>query len=96
MRNSTLPAPTNPYAAVTNSDVIVSRSFDRGRTWTAPVALTLPGDQFMPWGAYDANGFLRIGTFDRQYDAANHSYGYTLANESGSGTLVVADHRSAP
>jgi len=90
MRNSTLPAPASPYAAVTNSDVIVSQSFDRGRTWTAPVALTLPGDQFMPWGVYDANGFLRIGTFDRQYDAANHSYGYTLANESGSGTLVFS------
>jgi hypothetical protein len=90
MRNSTLPAPRNPYGAVTNSDVIVSQSLDRGRTWSAPVALTLPGDQFMPWGAYDSNGFLRIGTFDRQYDAANHSYGYTLANESGSGTLVFS------
>ena len=90
MRNSTLPAPANPYAAVTNSDVIVSQSFDRGHTWSPPVALTLPGDQFMPWGAYDSNGFLRIGTFDRQHDAANHSYGYTLANESGSGTLVFS------
>ena len=90
MRNSTTPAPRNPYAAVTNSDVIVSQSFDRGRTWSAPVALALAGDQFMPWGAYDASGFLRIGTFDRQYDAANRSYGYTLANESGSGTLVFS------
>ena len=88
MRNSTTPAPANPYAALTNSDVIVSQSFDRGRTWSPPVALTLPGDQFMPWGAYDTSGLLRIGTFDRQYDAANHRYGYTLANESGSGTLV--------
>jgi hypothetical protein len=88
MRNSTLPAPRDPYAAVTNSDVIVSQSFDRGRTWTPPVALTIPGDQFMPWGAYDTHGFLRIGTFDRQYDPANHTYGYTLATESGSGTLV--------
>jgi len=90
MRNSPLPAPRNPYAAVTDSDVIVSQSIDRGRTWSAPVALKLQGDQFMPWGAYDSNGFLRIGTFDRHYDAANHSYGYTLANESGSGTLVFS------
>jgi hypothetical protein len=90
MRNSTLPAPDDPYEAVTNSDVIVSQSFDRGRTWSAPVALTLPGDQFQPWGAFDTNGLLRIGTFDRQYDAANHSYGYTLATETGSGTLVFA------
>ena len=39
MRNSTTPASSNPYAAATNSDVIVSQSFDRGRTWSAPVAL---------------------------------------------------------
>ena len=90
MRNSTLPAPDDPYEAVTNSDVIVSQSFDRGRTWSAPVALTLPGDQFQPWGAFDTNGLLRIGTFDRKYDPANHSYGYTLATETGSGTLVFA------
>src|SRR6187549_793543 len=65
MRNSTLPAPADPYVAKTNSDVIVSQSFDRGRTWSPPVALTLAGDQWMPWGAYDGAGRLRIGTFDR-------------------------------
>ncbi len=97
MRNSTVPAPANPYAAVTNSDVIVSESFDRGRTWSAPAALTLPGDQFMPWGAFDASGILRIGFFDRQYDAANHKYGYSLATQTGAGfattqlTTVLSD-----
>ena len=74
MRNSTLPAPVDPYAAATNSDVIVSQSFDRGRTWSAPFALRLDGDQFMPWGAFDRGGFLRIGFYDRQYDAANRRY----------------------
>jgi hypothetical protein len=88
MRNSPTPAPTNPYAAVTNSDVIVSQSFDHGRTWSGAVALAVPGDQFMPWGAYDASGLLRIGYFDRSYDPANHSYGYTLASETGPGTLA--------
>lgn len=88
MRNSTTPAPTNPYVAKTNSDVIVSQSTDHGRTWSAPVALALAGDQFMPWGAYDTAGILRIGTFDRQYDAANHKYGYTLAKETGAHTLA--------
>jgi hypothetical protein len=88
MRNSPVPAPTNPYAATTNSDVIVSQSFDFGRHWSAPVAVALAGDQFMPWGAYDSLGLLRIGTFDRQYDAANHRYGYTLASESGPGALA--------
>jgi hypothetical protein len=88
MRNSTLPAPANPYAATTNSDVIVSQSFDRGRTWSAPVALPIAGDQFQPWGAYDSLGLLRIGLFDRQYDSLNQLYGYSLATETGPGTLT--------
>jgi len=88
MRNSTLPAPANPYAAATNSDVIVSQSFDRGRTWSAPFALRLDGDQFMPWGAFDRSGLLRIGFFDRQYDAANHRYGYTLATQAPGAALL--------
>ena len=88
MRNSTLPAPRNPYTAVTNSDVMVSQSFDRGRTWSAPVALTRTGDQFQPWGAYDSSGFLRIGLFDRFYDTLNHQYGYSLATETGVGALA--------
>jgi hypothetical protein len=56
MRNSTLPAPANPYAAVTNSDVVISQSFDGGATWSAPVAIAAPADQFMPWGAFDTSG----------------------------------------
>jgi len=87
MRNSSLPAPADPYAAATNSDVIVSQSFDGGATWGTAVALTAAGDQFQPWGAYDPSGRLRIGYFDRSYDAANHAYGYTLATETSSGSL---------
>jgi hypothetical protein len=90
MRNSTLPAPANPYMATTNSDVIVSQSFDRGRTWSAPVALTIPADQFQPWGAYDTLGLLRIGFFDRQYDSLNQRYGYTLATQTGAAPLTFA------
>jgi hypothetical protein len=88
MRNSPTPAPTDPYKATTNSDVVVSQSFDRGATWSDPVALTLAGDQFMPWGAYDTSGRLRIGTFDRSVDTTNHQYAYSIATESGSGTLA--------
>ena len=90
MRNSQLPAPSSPYApsGATNSDVIVSQSFDRGRTWSAPFALTLDGDQFMPWGAFDRAGLLRIGFFDRQYDPANHLYGYTLATQTSGGSTL--------
>jgi hypothetical protein len=88
MRNSTLPAPPDPYVAVTNSDVIVSESIDRGRTWSAPAAITRANDQFMPWGAFDAAGTLRIGTFDRT--AGNHSYNYSLATRTGPGAFAFA------
>ena len=44
----------------------------------------------MPWGAYDSDGLLRIGSFDRHYDAANHKYGYSLSTESGAGTLAFS------
>lgn len=78
MRNSTLPADPNPYATTTNSDIVVSESTDGGQSWSAPAAYQIPGDQFMPWGAFDASGTLRVGTFDRSYDAANHLYGYSV------------------
>jgi len=87
MRNSATPAPEDPYSASTNSDVVVSQSFDSGRTWSAPKAIAVANDQFMPWGAYDTAGKLRIGTFDRSYDAANHRYGYTLDTETAAGAL---------
>ena len=87
MRNSGLPAPPNPYSAKTNSDVVASQSFDGGATWSAPVALPVANDQFMPWGRYGSDGLLRIGYFDRSYDRANHRYGYTLAKETTWGYL---------
>jgi hypothetical protein len=90
MRNSTLPAPSDPYQAKTNSDIVVSQSFDGGATWSSPVALRVSGDQFMPWGAYDSTGLLRIGYFDRSYDSANHKYGFTLATEKKAGSLTFA------
>jgi hypothetical protein len=88
MRNSTLPAPSDPYSATTNSDLIVSQSTDGGVTWSSPTAIAVSRDQFMPWGAYDSSGKLRIGYFDRSYDAANHKYGYTLATETSPGSLT--------
>jgi hypothetical protein len=93
MRNSTLPPSvaaynSDPYQVVTNSDVVVSQSFDGGAHWSAPVALAAPGDQFQPWATYDSGGRLRIGYFDRSYDASNHKYGYSLATETSSGSLA--------
>ncbi|MFL5797755.1 MAG: sialidase family protein [Actinomycetota bacterium] len=89
-RNAPLPVDPDPYKAVTNSDVIVSQSFDGGRTWSAPAAIAQPGDQFMPWAAYDSSGRLRVGYFDRSYDPANHEYGYTLATETAPGSLTFS------
>jgi hypothetical protein len=88
MRNSTLPAPADPYSATTNSDIVVSQSFDGGQTWSSPTALARANDQFMPWSAYDSSGHLQIGFFDRSYDSANHKYGYTLASEASLGSLT--------
>jgi hypothetical protein len=99
MRNSVLPAPSNPYAAVTNSDVVVSESTNSGRTWSTPVAVGLSGDQFQPWSAYDASGTLRIGTFDRSGDTANHLYDYSLLTQTGASTFsrtVVSTAHSDP
>ena len=79
MRNSPAPSPDlNPYTSVTNSDVVVSESVDGGQSWSAPAAYAISDDQFMPWGAFDASGTLRVGTFDRSYDAMNHEYGYSV------------------
>ena len=99
MRNSTLPAPTDPYAATTNSDVVVSESTDYGRTWSAPTAVPLANDQFMTWGAFDAAGTLRIGTFDRSGDTANHLYDYSLLTQTGPSSYsrsVVSTVQSDP
>jgi len=85
----------DPYTVVTNSDVIVSESTDGGQNWSAPAAVTLAGDQFMPWGAFDQTGQLRIGTFDRQYDGSNHRYGYSLVTETGPGSFSTAQVTSA-
>jgi len=87
MRNGPATDP-DPYNTTTNSDVIVSQSLDGGATWSAPIAIAAAGDQFMPWGAYDTNGKLRIGYFDRSYDPANHKYGFTLASETSGGSLT--------
>jgi hypothetical protein len=78
----------SPYAVQTNSDVVVSESTDGGATWSAPTPIQLPGDQFMPWAAFDGSGTLRIGFFDRSYDPANHRYGYTVAAETSPGVFT--------
>jgi len=47
----------------------------------------------MPFAAYDAEGRLHVGFFDRAYDLANHKYGYTLASEVTPGSLQFTFQR---
>ena len=89
-RNAPHPVNPDPYQAVTNADIIVSQTFDGGVTWSDPQAIEEPNDQFMPWAAYDDSGRLRVGYFDRSYDAANHLFGYTLATETTPGSLTFS------
>lgn len=84
-RSAPHPVSPDPYQAKTDSDIIVSQSFDGGATWTAPAPIREAGDQFFPWSAFDSRGRLRIGYFDRGYDTANHRYGYTVATEARPG-----------
>ena len=79
-------------ASGTLSDIVVSESFDSGRTWGTPTVLARAGDQFMPWGAYDTSGKLRIGFFDRN-DAANHTYAYSLATQTTASPLAFKRRR---
>ena len=86
-RSAPHPVATDPYQAVTDSDIIVSQTYDGGRTWSPPAAIREPHDQFMPWATYSADWRLRIGYFDRVYDPANNKYGYSLATELWPGSL---------
>ena len=91
----------DPYKTATNSDVNVSQSTDSGRHWSAATPIARDGDQWMPWGEYDTNGLLRVGTFDRSADPMNHTYDYSLATEAAHGTLAfsvapVTTERSDP
>lgn len=84
-RDGVIPSPSDPYAALTNGDVIVSQSTDHGRTWSAPSPIPLAGDQWMPWSTFNDQGQLLIGTFDRSTDPANLVYNYTLLTEDTPG-----------
>ena len=76
--------------ATTNSDLVVSQSFDHGQTWSAAKAIPLTGDQFQSWATYDTSGRLRIGTYDREFDPANHTYDYSVLTETAPGSLTFS------
>ena len=89
MRNNPYPGGVlpslDPYQVRTNSDIVVSQSFDGGGHWSAATAIPTDNDQFQPFGAYDASGRLQIGYYDRSYDPANHLSDTTLIQSSNNG-----------
>ena len=89
MRNSALPAPTDPYARRrTRTSSSASRST---RPYLVGAGRARAGQR-----PVHAVGRLRCGrpAADRyvrpRYDPANHRYGYRLATETGAGTLAFA------
>ncbi len=77
----------DPYATATNSDVMLSQSFDGGQTWSAalPVGSSTAGDQFFGSAAFLSDGRLVVGMMDRSGDAANNAYTYTLSLRTAGG-----------
>jgi hypothetical protein len=76
-----------PYDTVTNADVMVSESWDSGRTWSSPdvVGANPRNDQWFPSVTFLSDGRLVVGMNDRSFDAANHRYAYSLSVQTGSG-----------
>jgi len=70
MRDSVTPAPSNPYVAKTNSDIVVSQSFDRGQTWSAPIQVNDNAnpnvDEVQPNLTAAANGTVSVAFYDRR------------------------------
>ena len=90
MRNSpSVDAGTDqqPYTTTTNADVMMSQSWDDGRTWSTPVVVgqNPRNDQFFPSVVFLSDGRMVVGMMDRSFDAANHSYAYSLSVRQGSG-----------
>jgi hypothetical protein len=72
-------------------DVFISRSTDRGRTWTPPTrvnddAVHSGADQFLQWMAVDpTDGSINVQFYDRRDDPANRATRVTLARSTDGG-----------
>ncbi len=72
-------------------DVFISKSTDRGRTWTPPMrvnddAVHSGADQFLQWMAVDpTDGSINVQFYDRRDDPANRATRVTLARSTDGG-----------
>ena len=72
-------------------DVFISRSSDRGRTWTRPMRVIddpvhSGADQFLQWMSVDpTDGSVNVQFYDRREDPANRSTRVTLARSTDGG-----------
>ncbi|PYR00004.1 MAG: hypothetical protein DMF97_10380 [Acidobacteria bacterium] len=72
-------------------DVFISRSSDRGRTWTRPMRVNddpvhSGADQFLQWMSVDpTDGSVNVQFYDRREDPANRSTRVTLARSTDGG-----------
>jgi hypothetical protein len=70
-----------------HTDIMLSRSADNGRQWSAPIALndSTRGDRFEPQIAVAANGSVVAAFYDRRRDGVNLDLELALARDTGRG-----------
>ena len=78
-----------------NSDILFTRSTDRGATWSFPLKVndvSTPNDQFFPWMTA-SNGSVSIVFYDRRLDPSNHDIDIFLARSTDGGLSFGANIR---
>jgi len=80
-----------PDQRLGDPDVMVSRSDDRGDSWTAPVRVNddvvgNDADQFFPWVRVDASGHVHVTYLDRRDDPDGILFAMYLATSTDGGS----------
>jgi hypothetical protein len=80
-----------PAGKSTDTGVYLSRSSDRGTTWSTPQLVSSkppgqgPHDQFQSWVAAGPRGFVDVVFYDRRYDKQNQLADTTVARSTDGG-----------